>query len=149
MSLDVYLNLKGSKARESSGIFVRENGAMVEISREEWDDRNPGHEPALVEAVEVTDEVYSANITHNLGRMAAEAGIYEACWRPEEIGITHARQLIEPLRSGIALMRADPPRFEKHNAPNGWGLYEHFVPWLERYLVACEQYPDAEVSVWR
>ena len=31
------------------------------------------------------DEVYSANITHNLGGMAREGGIYQACWRPEEI----------------------------------------------------------------
>ena len=41
-------------------------------------------------------EGYSSNITHNLGAMAREAGIYEACWRPEEIGITKAAQLIEP-----------------------------------------------------
>lgn len=31
-------------------------------------------------------EVFSANITHNLGEMADKAGIYKACWRPEEIG---------------------------------------------------------------
>jgi hypothetical protein len=28
------------------------------------------------------EEMYSANITHNLGDMASEAGIYEALWRP-------------------------------------------------------------------
>lgn len=94
-------------------------------------------------------EVYSANITHNLGEMAKEAGIYEACWRPEEIGITKAAQLIEPLRNGIAQMKADPARFEKLNSPNGWGLYENFLPWLENYLAACEANPDAEVSAWR
>jgi hypothetical protein len=34
-------------AREScgSGIFVRENGATVEITEEEWQRRNPGQEP--------------------------------------------------------------------------------------------------------
>ena len=94
-------------------------------------------------------EYFSANITHNLGKMAEEAGVYKACWRPEEVGITKAAQLIEPLRNGIAQMKADPARFEKHNAPNGWGLYEHFVPWLERYLAACEEHPDAEVNVSR
>lgn len=94
-------------------------------------------------------EVYDANITHNLGAMAREAGIYEVCWRPDEVGITKAEQLIEPLRNGIALMKADPARFEKHNAENGWGLYEHFLPWLEEYLAACEANPDAEVSVSR
>lgn len=94
-------------------------------------------------------EGFTANITHNLGAMAREVGIYEACWRPEEIGITKAAQLIEPLRAGIALMKADRPRFEKHNAPNGWGLYEHFLPWLERYLAACEEHPDWDVEVSR
>lgn len=30
-------------------------------------------------------ELFSANITHNLSRMAAAAGIYECLWRPEEM----------------------------------------------------------------
>ncbi len=29
--------------------------------------------------------VYDANITHNLGKMAGQAGIYEALWTPQEI----------------------------------------------------------------
>jgi len=93
--------------------------------------------------------VFNANITHNLTKMAEEAGIYKHVWRPEEIGITKAAQLIEPLRAGIALMKADRPRFEKYNSENRWGLYENFVPWLEQYLGACEKYPDAEITVSR
>ena len=93
--------------------------------------------------------VYDAKITHNLGRMAKEAGIYKHLWRPEEIGITKAAQLIEPLRAGLALMRSDPARFKKYNAPNGWGTYRDFVPWVAEYLAACEKYPEAAVSVWR
>lgn len=98
---------------------------------------------------EVTEEVYWANITHNLGRMADAAGIYKPLWCPEEIDITHARQLIEPLRTGLAQLKADPAHFEQFNAPNGWGLYVHFVPWVENYLAACEANPDAMVSVSR
>jgi len=93
--------------------------------------------------------VFSSNITHNLNRMAKEAGVYEHCWRPEEIGITHASQLIEPLRAAITAMKADPERFRKHDASNGWGKYEHFLPWLEEYLSACEEHPDATVSASR
>jgi hypothetical protein len=96
-----------------------------------------------------TESFYSANITHNLGAMAEEAGIYKHLWRPEEIGITKAAQLIDPLRAGIALMKSDPPRFEKHNAVNGWGTYAGFVPWIEKYLAACEANPTADVSVSR
>lgn len=92
---------------------------------------------------------YSANITHNLGAMAREAGIYQHLWRPEEIGITKASQLIEPLQTGVALMKSDRPRFEKHNAANGWGTYVQFLPWIEKYLAACEANPDADVSVCR
>lgn len=93
--------------------------------------------------------VYGSNITHNLGRMAMEAGVYDACWNPEDRGLTHARHLIEPLRAGIARMKADPARFRAFDSPNGWGLYKHFLPWLERYLAACEQWPNAEVTVSR
>jgi len=94
-------------------------------------------------------EVYWRNITHNLGKMAAEAGIYQHLWRPEEIGITHADQLIEPLTEGLSKLKADPDYYSKFNAANGWGLYEHFVPFVEDYLRACQENPDAAVSVCR
>ncbi len=93
--------------------------------------------------------VFESNITHNLNVMAEEAGIYKHLWRPEELGITKAAQLIEPLRSGLAALKADRPRFERYNAKNGWGKYENFVPWVEKYLKACEAYPDADVSADR
>lgn len=94
-------------------------------------------------------EVYYANITHNLGKMANAADIYEACWRPEEIGVTTAAQLIPLLRDGLAKLKADPPRFHAFDAKNGWGTYDHFVPWVEQYLEACEANPDATVRVSR
>lgn len=94
-------------------------------------------------------EVYGANITHNLGPMAREAGIYMHLWRPEEIGITTAGQLIEPLERGLELLKSDPARFEKLDSPNGWGRYKHFVPFVEKYLEACRETPDATVRVSR
>lgn len=101
-----------------------------------------------LEAVRPT-EVYSANITHNLGAMAREAGIYEHLWRPDEIGVTSASELIEPLTAGLALLTADPERFKAHNAPNGWGRYEHLVLFVQCYLEACKENPEATVSVCR
>lgn len=94
-------------------------------------------------------QVFQANITHNLNKMADEAGIYKHVWRPEEIGITHARMLIGPLRDGIALMRSDPERFRALDTPNGWGTYDQFVPWLEAYLAACVENPDATIEASR
>lgn len=91
----------------------------------------------------------SVNITHNLGTMADEAGIYNCLWRPEEHNLTHAGQLIEPLRAGLVLLKSDPERFKKFNASNGWGLYDNFVPFVEQVLEICEAHPDAEISAWR
>ena len=97
------------------------------------------------------DELYSANITHNLCGMAEAAGIYKHLWRPDEVEppITTAGQLIEPLKDGLAKLKANPAEFEKHNAANGWGLYKHFVPFVENYLEACVQHPEALVKVSR
>lgn len=94
-------------------------------------------------------EVYSRNITHNLNKMAMEAGIYECLWRPDEHSITHARQIVEPLAAGVALLSTQKARFEKFNAPNGWGMWEHFLPFCADYLQSCRDYPDAIVRVSR
>lgn len=95
------------------------------------------------------DELYSRNITHNLGPMAREAGIYQCLWRPDEHGITHARQIIEPLAAGVALLATQKARFEEFNSPNGWGMWEHFLPFCTDYLQACRDHPEALVRVSR
>lgn len=95
------------------------------------------------------EEYYSSNITHNLGKMAAAANIYVHLWRPEEIGITKAKDLIEPLEQGLTDLKARPEFFKALDASNGWGTYSQFIPWVASYLDACKQYPEAEVSVSR
>lgn len=94
-------------------------------------------------------EVYCRNITHNLGKMAMEADIYMALWRPEEIGIEKAEQLISPLTEGLAKLKADPEHYKQFDSPFGWGRYENFVPFVEDYLAACKENPDAEVRACR
>ena len=98
---------------------------------------------------EKEEEVFSANITHNLGEMADKAGIYYTCWRPEEIGKTKASEIVELLEKGLADLKARPDHFKTFNSPNGWGMYEHFVPFVEKYLDACKEYPDAIIGVSR
>jgi hypothetical protein len=114
------------------------------------------------------EELYSANITHNLISMAEEAGIYEALWRPyrlhpdyikqesydmelefEGSHTMYARDIIKPIKKGLAKMKAKPAFFERYNSPNGWGLYKHFVPFIEKYLEACIEYPDAIIEIRR
>lgn len=95
-------------------------------------------------------EVFEANITHNLAEMAHEAGIYEAVWRPEEIGIKLAQAVIPILKGGIERMEKDPERYKKYDAENnGWGTYNQFLPWLKKYLEKCKEYPDARICVSR
>jgi hypothetical protein len=146
MSLDVYLTCE-EWVTTTPGIFIREYGRTIEISEEEWLERNPGQTP--VTGFKDTNEVYSGNITHNLGAMATEAGIYEALWKPEELGITKAKQLIEPLRAGLELMKSDPERFKKFDSDNGWGTYDDFIPFVSEYLNACIDNPNSGVKVSR
>lgn len=95
------------------------------------------------------DTFYSANITHNLNKMADAAGIYEALWRPEEIGITRAKELIPILQNGLETLKSNPEKFKTYDAPNGWGKYEHLVRFVSEYLKACIEYPDAVVKADR
>jgi hypothetical protein len=97
----------------------------------------------------VRPTLYSANITHNLNRMAEEAGIYKVLWRPDEIGATRAVDIIAALRTGLTLLESDPRRFKAFDAPNGWGLYEHFIPFVVKYLAACCENPLATIEVSR
>ena len=88
-------------------------------------------------------------LTHNLARMADEAGLYLPLWKPVDLAIKHANQLIDPLRVGLDVLKQDPERFKKLNPANGWGTYDGFVEFVADYLAACEANPDAEVSVDR
>lgn len=93
--------------------------------------------------------VYEANITHNLNKMADAASIYKHLWRPEEIGVTKAKEIIDQLNSGLIELVMNPEKYEAFNSPNGWGMYEHFIYFCAKYLEACKKYPEATISVSR
>jgi len=147
MSLDVYLNVEESVLRKSTGIFVRENGVNKELTLEEAKEKFPdfNSEEYLTES----KEVYHGNITHNLNTMAEEAGIYYHLWRPEELKITKAKELIDPLREALHVLKTDPERFKKFNPENGWGSYDGLVKFVSNYLDACYEYPESKVETWR
>ena len=125
MSLDVYLEA-GAKSRECVC-------------------GQCGHAHTNVNVV----EVYNANITHNLGKMAQEAGLYTVLWRPEELGFKKAQKLIPPLVVGLIRLKREPERFASYNPSNGWGDYAGLVGFIENYLAACRAFPDADVRVSR
>ena len=113
-------------------------------------------------------EVYNANITHNLNKMADKAGIYKALWRPfqlhkdfkpsftdeekddfEEYAIVRAKEISGIIEKGLEDMKKRPDYYKQFDSPNGWGLYIHFVPFIEKYLKALKENPDAIVIVSR
>lgn len=102
-----------------------------------------------VHLVDDSGQLYWANITHNLNTMADKAGIYKHLWRPDEIGITKAGELIEPLRAGLARLVEAPTYFKQFDAENGWGRYGNLVAFTSEYLEACIAHPDASVDVSR
>ena len=98
--------------------------------------------------------VYSAKITHNLGKMAKQVkvgkySLYDYLWHPDALGLKVAGELILPLAVGLDILRKKPAKYKKLNSPNGWGIYEHFVLFVEKYLLACTDNPDAKIEVSR
>ena len=101
-----------------------------------------GKEPNVV-------KLYGDNITHNLGKMAAEAGVYDALWRPEEVGITTAGELIQPLAEGLERLRSDPAHYQEFNSANGYVDNRYLVASVTDYLAACKEHPKAYVLACR
>ena len=95
------------------------------------------------------EDLYWRNITHNVGNMANAAGLYEPLWRPDEMAVETAKELIAPIEVGLEMLRSDPGKFKALNPSNGWGSYEGLVAFAEDYLKACKEYPDGLVRVSR
>lgn len=166
MSLDVSLIVKEPIHKSGTGVFVRENGSIKELTVEEIKEKFPNYEPTPQEFE--TTCVFDANITHNLGEMADMAGIYEACWRPymlhdeydsnfnqteerkfEKSHPMQAKDIIHYLKEGVKKLKERPEVYKQFDSPNGWGKYENFLPWVENYLKACIEYPEAIIEVDR
>jgi hypothetical protein len=142
MSLDVYLELdRDHDGPPREAILIRRHGALVEITREEWDKLHPGDEPMMKTLVGKAVRVFRGNVEHNLTGMAAAAGLYVPIWRPEQRGITHAEELIEPLAAGLECLKDDADVFKQY------GDYASFVHFVASYLAACQAYPEAQVKV--
>jgi hypothetical protein len=145
-------------------IFRSDMSLDIYLMRQKWISYDAGET-----LTEDSETIYQANITHNLGKMAGEAGIYEALWRPYQLRedfkewekyaadeyefegkcVIKAIDIIPILEKGLADLKARPEHFETFNSPNGWGMYEHFVPFVEKYLEACKEYPQSIVNVCR
>jgi hypothetical protein len=100
--------------------------------------------------------VYSANITHNLGKMAGAVNLsngmtlYQVLWRPDEQqGLKFAKDIAELLDEGWNMLLADPEHFKQFDPENGWGSYEGLCNFVYKYRNACWDNPEAKLSVSR
>lgn len=151
MSLDVYLKVKEQVKKEpGTGVFVRENGVQRELTADEVKKYFPDSEPFRLKSTEkVTNTVFHANITHNLGAMAGALGVYRQVWRPDEEGIEHAGELVEILNWAVTELRDNPEFYKRYNPKNGWGDYDGLLDFLTKYAEACAKWPQAEIVVSR
>jgi len=106
--------------------------------REELEDLEGDYEEA---------RLASHNVTHNMNNMAKAVGLYQVLWSPEEVGITMASQMIEPLEEAIKELVANPDKYKAYNPANGWGSYDIFVSFCRSVLSTCEENPDAIIEV--
>lgn len=144
MSLDVYLKSPNPVAKQGTGIFMRIDGATRELTLEQAREYFPD---ANVELQQYEgDTLYHANITSNLRQMATAVQLYECLWRPDEIDITHAHQLIKPLQNGLNTLLSNKNSLEIFNDKDGWGTHEQLCDFVYSYLKACYRYPDALVK---
>lgn len=93
--------------------------------------------------------LYESGITHNLGKMAKEAGVYQHLWRPEELGISQAISLVGALGRALGDLHARQDYYRQFNPENGWGAFEDLVRFISTYLQAAIDHPDAYVYVSR
>lgn len=95
------------------------------------------------------NEVFDANITHNLSKMAQQfPNAYEAIWNPTITGYVYAKEIIPILSSFLANMVTNSEKYREFDSQNGWGLFDNFVPWLIEYLEACKKYPNAKIEAY-
>jgi len=111
----------------------------------------PNPETGEMERVKIwnKEEVFSYNITHNLGKMAREAGVYTALWRPEEENLNKAKDLVPFLEAGLAELKRDPAYYRQFNPENGWGCFEDLCSCVVLYLEACQKYSNANIRTCR
>ena len=114
---------------------------------------------------EYVADLFNANVTHNLGEMASECGLYNPLWRPYRLfNVTDdeayegtreddmnilAEDIVDALKKGLEILLSDPKKYKQFNPSNGWGTYEGLVKMTTNYIEACDKYPKARVRTCR
>ena len=155
MSLDIYLKTVTPVERKSTGIFIRRDGQTVELSLEEA--KLMYADNAIGEETYLDDNVFHANLTHNLVNMATHVevdasrglSLYDILWDVLEIGYDTAKHILVYLCNALTFMRENEAMLKEYNPKNGWGTYELLYRVVKEYSIACIEYPDATIEISR
>ena len=102
--------------------------------------------------------IFDNNITHNLGKMAAQVNVvwegraltlYDILWHADEHGFIVAHEIAEFLDVGWNVLLSDPEKFRQFNPSNGWGNYHNLCDFVYQYRNACWDNPDAAIRISR
>ncbi len=88
-------------------------------------------------------EVFTSNITHNLGKMFREAELYDILWYGDG---KLSKDVIPEIEKGLLDMKNRPEHYKYFNDPNGWGKYEDAINWLEEVLLALKEHPYSVIK---
>lgn len=90
---------------------------------------------------EILGEIY---ITHNLAKMAKEAGVYYPLWRINEY--SNPKDAIGELKRGLVRLTEDPTKFKDFEPSNGWGTLDDLIEAVEWMLNKLNT-SNVEISV--
>jgi len=90
--------------------------------------------------------IYERNITHNLGIMWSEAGIYNDLYVSDG---KKAKDIIKNLVAGQKRMLNNPDKYKALEPENKWGTYEDALIFLKDVIKNCEENPDAIIRISR
>jgi hypothetical protein len=96
-----------------------------------------GPEPITVYPADI------GNCTSNVAPMWADALGH----RLADLAEKNAGESLAVLQRAVAVLEADPAKYEAMNPSNGWGDYEGAVSYLRQLRDACAAYPKATIHV--
>lgn len=148
MSYDISLIIEPAATAETVRKMLRElswkaygsAGNAVAKAHKAWTPEHEGWEPDGTAGGYGC--VYDRNYTSNVAPMWRDAGI-DLC----DFDGKAARELAGPLGEALAVMAAEPRRFEALNPPNGWGDFAGCFELLLELWLASLRFPYATVKV--
>lgn len=93
------------------------------------------------------DEEYAdvhLNITHNLGRIASELGVYEMLWKND--GTKKCSEQIDQLIEAKDKLSSNIEYYHQFNSSNGWGTADNFEDFLGQVIYEMKLNPNAYIE---